>query len=125
MTEILNHFFGKLCEVDWKSVSDRNVSLFTENFHKILDEIYQSCFPLTTKLISKKRISKPWFSAKIFNLVKLKSRNFRLYRLGLISREENNIVKNRLNSIIRSEKRRYFHKVFSDSVSNMKKTWKT
>ena len=86
--------------------------------------MYCDSFQKASKFISVKRLNKPWFSSEIKNLVNLKSDTFKLCRLGLVSQQVNTSVKNRLNSKIRSEKRRYFNRVFSQCMNNLKETWK-
>ena len=55
---------------------------------------------------------------------KLKSCYFKLYRRGLISKEENNYYKNRCHTAIRQAKRNYFHRYFTNYKSDMRKYWK-
>ena len=121
--ENLRNFSIKIQEFDWNSIYSSDVSVFTRDFISKLDRMYSSHFPLVKKTISLKRANKPWLNSDIYNLVKLKSEFFSLSRSGLVTPLENNVIKNRLNSKIRSVKRNYFNKLFSDCVGNMRKTW--
>jgi hypothetical protein len=51
-----------------------------------------------------KRIEKPWLTSDIMESIKTKSYYFSLYRRGFISKEINNIYKNKLNKIIKRAK---------------------
>ena len=121
--ELLSNFEAKIQEFDWKTLYSNDVSIFMQDFISKLDSIYSDHFPVVKKLISRKRLSKPWLNSNLFNLVKLKSEFFGLSRLGLVSTLDNNTVRNSLNSRIRSAKRNYHYKLFSDCMGNMKQTW--
>ena len=54
----------------------------------------------------------------------MKSMYFKQYRDGLISKEENNRLKNRLNKEINHDKKSYYLNLFANSKNNMKKSWK-
>ena len=114
----------RLLNYDWSAIHSPDCDLYVDRFLSALDEMYCDSFQKVTKYITVKRLNKPWFSSEIQNIVNLKSDTFKLCRLGLVSQEENTNVKNRLNSKIRSEKRRYFNRVFSQCMNNMKETWK-
>ena len=89
-----------------------------------LDNIYCKCCPLKIKYLSKKRIDKPWMTGEILALVKEKSTYFKLYKRGLITKAQNNLFKNELNSKIRRSKRNFYHNYFMKYKSDVKKYWK-
>ena len=65
---------------------------YVDNFLALINELYCKVFPLCTKLMSKKRMSKPRFTLNILTLIKQKSNAFKLYRRGILSMRENNLI---------------------------------
>ena len=88
-----------------------------------MNEIYCESFPLMRKLISKKRLSKPWLNNEILDLINFKSTCFTLLRRNLISQLFNNSVKNRINSVVRKAKTDYYRRKFNAFKTNLRKTW--
>ena len=93
-------------------------------FNELCNTAYRTCFPLKTKFISIKRIKKPWIDATIFQIIKTKSHYFKLYRLGIISKSENNKYKNMLNNKIRHARKLYYRNSFDKCRNDIKATWK-
>ena len=60
---------------------------------------------------------------KFLNSIKTKSKYFKLYKQGLISKERNDRFNKTLNKVIRSAKRRYFFNYFETNIDNVEKTW--
>ena len=82
-------------------------------------------FPLKTKNIPQKRLDNPWLTQRIHKLVKIKSSYFKLFKLGLITKEENNRFKNRVKSIVDQSKIDYYKNMFHINRNNIVKTWST
>ena len=118
-------FYSKIHEFNWHSLFSNDVSIFTNNFLKTTNHLYCNTFPLCTKFISKKRLSKPWMNNYLLNLIKLKSEYFKSYRRGLISVDENNRLKNKITMEIRKAKKNYYYKMFDKFKSDLRKTWDT
>ena len=55
--------------------------------------------------------------------IKLKSNYYKQYRNGIISKEENNRLKNKLNKEINRDKNTYYNNIFSKFKCNGKKSW--
>ena len=66
-----------------------------------------------------------YFTPALLNLIKQKSDSFQLYRRGLISVRQNNLIKNKITSAIRNSKRDYYRNTFQKFRNNMHKTWST
>ena len=121
----LSTFEDKITQTDWNfllTISDINEQFST--FQNYINATYCDCFPIKTKLISDGRNSKPWITTATLAKIKLKSMYFKQYRDGLITREENNRLKNRLNKEINHDKKLYYLNLFANSKNNMKKSWK-
>ena len=116
-------FSNELREFDWESLRDENLDKFVENFLKTLNELYCRCFPLKTKYVPSKYSLNPWITPQIKSIINAKSRYFSLFRLGLVSRMENNRFKNKVKLIIARAKTTYFENAFQSSMGNLTATW--
>ena len=114
-----------VAELDFSDIIASDPSTYVDNFLAIINELYCRSFPLCTKFISKKRMSKPWITPNILSLIKQKSNAFQLYRRGIISMRENNLIKNKITSAIRISKRQPYKNTFNKFKNNMHKTWST
>ena len=95
-------FTEKLSSIDWDDLLDySDVDSSLSTFIEQLNVIYRKYFPLKTKFISEKRMKNKWITPEIKNLINLKSNYFKQFRLGLISRDTNNRMKNKLNHKIK------------------------
>ena len=122
----INSFEEKLSQTDWTFISAiDDVNEQYNSFQIYINSLYCECFPLKTKLISSKRISKPWVTESTIHKIKSKSTYYKQFKNGVISRETHNTLKNRLNKEIRQDKKNYYMNLFSNSSNNMKKSWKT
>ena len=124
--EINRDKFSHLIEdFDWASVASDDVNGYVENFVKKLDQIYCSAFPIKTKSIPKHKAMNPWFSPYLKELVKHKSIYFNMFRLGIISKQENNSFKNKIKCKIEEAKNSYYKKLFENNMCNARLTWET
>ena len=94
-----------------------------EYFENRLSNLYKNSFPLRTKVVSEKRLNKPWISTAILNSIRTKSNYFKLFKQGIIDKRKNDDYKRILTKTIRTAKRKYFHNYFELNMNNIKKTW--
>ena len=94
-----------------------------KNFMSKLDMLYCKHFPTKIKYISYKRINNPWLSSQLKKLLNKKSSYFKLFKLGLISKIENNRMRNYVNSAVRKAKNDYYQRSFNKAKTDMKKSW--
>lgn len=114
----------KLSEIDWDNELDHDdVESSISTFINKIDEIYQNCFPLKVKFISPKRYKNKWITQDIKQLINKKSEAFKKLRLGLISKEENNRIKNEISSKINKAKHEYYKNSFELFRGKVKKSW--
>ena len=120
-----NHsaFSQYLENFNWNPVRNSDLNVFVGNFIEKLNEAYCKHFPMKTKTISKKRAMNPWMNDYVSRLIKAKSLYFQLRRTGVISCGENNSFKNRVNSLVKRAKIRYYRNLFDKNMKNAKKTW--
>ena len=120
----LSKFIDKISEINWDHVLDYNdVENCIIEFTNKIDKIYQKCFPIKVKYISPKRHKNKWITQDVKNLINKKSEAFKKYRLGVISREENNRIKNEMSSKINKAKHEYHKNSFELFKGNIKKSW--
>ena len=118
-----DHFLRAVADFRWESLASSNVNDYMEQFLDKLNTIYCESFPLKTKLIPKKRLDNPWLTNNIIELIKIKSRYFKLFKMGIVSKQENNRFKNRVKSIIDKSKLLYYRNLFNANRNNIIKTW--
>ena len=114
-----------MSNVDWNNISSQIANLYAENFISTLDNLYCSTFPLKIKYVSKKYNHNPWITEPIKKLLESKSRYFQLYRLSLVTLDENKRFRNKVNYIIRKHKTKFYSDLFENSRKDLKNTWKT
>ena len=111
-------------DFDWDEIldySDPDLSLDTFTNH--LNYLYRKHFPLKVKTISLKRLEKPWITTDIKKIISSKSLYFKLYLRGIISKECNNQLKNKLNKDIKNAKDTYFQNELIKHRKNLKEYW--
>ena len=65
----------------------------------------------------------PWVTRSISKLISAKSYFFKLFKLGLVTEEENNRFRNKVQSIITKTQLSNYRKLFELNKSNVRKTW--
>ena len=123
--ENIDKFLQKLSSINWNFEEEvQCVDRLTTNFISKLNETYQKCFPLKTKQIGAKRLQKPWLTSGILKSIKTKSNYYKLFKLGLISKQVNNQYRNKLTTIIRRSKELYYRNAFQNCRYSIKETWR-
>ena len=121
----LAKFKNYLDQLDWNSLlTHSDVNYDTEKFLQELNKGYCKFFPLNTKFLSPKRLSKPWVTSKLLRLIKTKSNYFKMLKSGDVSQEENSAVRNRVNYETEKAKNEYIQHKFSVLRNDLKKSWK-
>ena len=108
---------------DWNGVASENVNDYCESFLSTLDQIYNVSCPIKTKHIPLNRTLNPWVNQKLAKLIQAKSQYFNLCRLGIISKSENNIFKNRVKTIVTNARNNYYSRIFLRNSKDIKSTW--
>ena len=83
-----------------------------ENFTNVLNDLHCKSFPIKSKLISYKHCANPWFTSSLKKLIDAKSKYFQLLRLNVITVQENNLFRNKVNSLIRKQKFKFRKELF-------------
>ena len=113
----------KLRNTNWDLLLNDNVDRSCNTFMEYIDQNYCKCFPLKHKYISNKRIEKPWITTPVKHLINEKSNYYKRMRAGLISKETNNVFKNKVNKEINLAKNIFYRNVFNRYNKDMRKTW--
>ena len=91
-------------------------------FRLYIGQIYSSFFPIKVKYISNRQAFNPWTNSNLRKFISYKSQ---LFRLGILTKDENKIYRNKLQSIIRKCKINYYNALFFKLKGNLSKTWRT
>jgi exonuclease III len=78
----VDRFRERLMLVDWTHIVDGTIDEQLELFNRTVNKLYCNCFPIKTKLISLKRLSKPWLTSGILNSIKTKTTYCKLTKFG-------------------------------------------
>ena len=120
----LSNLIAKISDVNWDlEINCDNIETSIMEFSNKIDKIYQKCFPVKIKFISPKRQKNKWITQDVKKLINKKSETYKKYRLGLISREENNRIKNEMSSKINKAKHEFYKNSFEVYRGNIKKSW--
>ena len=119
-------FTTKMSAVHWNSLLSHqdlniNCNLFLDTIHSI----YLTCFPKVTKLISTKRLQKPWITQGIIKAIHQKFQLYKSYKLGIIDFDIYKQYRNYLTNLIKQSKKNYYLKKFSDFRLSTRKIWDT
>ena len=124
-TYFINKFVTRLRNFDWSGVFlERSVNLKWSKFSSTLNFLYTDTFPLLTKYVSRKRLSKPWLTSGILKSIKTKAYYFKLVKSGRFSHVRYRIFCNMLDSVLRKSKKEYFNKSFKKFENDPRTTWK-
>ena len=116
-------FKDLLSNFNWNTIKSQNPNLYADSFTTALDNLYCTAFPLKVKYVSKKPNHNPWINESIKKLIEAKSQYFQLYKLSLVTLAENNRFRNKVNSIIRKNKTKYYADMLENCKNDLKKTW--
>ena len=121
--DLLNTDWNRLNFTDNNSPADIHISC--QQFISYLDSTYCKNFPLKIKYLSQKRLINRWVTPELKKLMAEKSIVFKNFKLGFVSREENNSFRNRVNIEVRKAKNEYFKNCFGSARCDMKNNLET
>ncbi len=122
-------FKKKLLDVNWNEALDGTNAEDDYNvFINIFETLYNECIPLKKCSRNKrKEPSSPWITKGLLKSINVKNK---LYKQYLETPSDKNLqkfksYKNKLQTLIRKSKRKYYYSKFESAKNNMKETWKT
>ena len=105
--------------------SEHNIENRYKNYFDHLGKIYNQCFPLTTKKIHSKTLSKPWITPHIEKLIDKKNKRFSIKNKNNtdINNTKYKIAKKEMQKAIDVEKKKYFKNLLEETNDNIKQKW--
>ena len=116
-------FTQKLSNFDWNTIKSADPNTYAKNFINTLNELYCISFPIRVKYVTQRYFDTPWITPEIFKLIQNKSTFYYLFKEGLITKEDNNFFKNRVQNIIRVAKKNYYKRAFEQSRGDLQRSW--
>ena len=120
----LDSFFYSLQSSNWNDINtDNDLESCVVKLHDKILEHYNNCCPIKTKLISYKDVKKPYITSALKTEMKTRENNLNLYRRGLMTWNEYTRLRNRTTHLIRIARTTYYHNLFENLKTDVKKTW--
>ena len=101
-----------------------NVSEVCRDFLNMLSSIYNDCFPLKQKWVSRKRILSPWLTDGLLRSIRHKHNLFKSSRINPSLIPIYKRYRNSLIFIIKKAKKQFYDDKFETARGNNTKTWK-
>jgi len=120
-----------LANTDWKDIialgKDTDVNRTYGMFYNKYFEIYNICFPIQKKILSRKKCPKqPWITAALIKSCDKKSKLYKKYQINPSA--ANKIIfctyRNRLKSLLKIAEKTYYSDLFMKCRGDLNKTWK-
>ena len=92
-------------------------------FYNRIFDVFNSCFPIKTKVIRNEIINAPWCTHKLKLCLKKKFELYNLKKRGLITNRIFNVYKRTLLYVTNKMRRLYYSKKFNKSFNNPRKNW--
>ena len=123
--ENISQFRGCLQDVCWNLVyTSHDPNVCFRMFLLIFCACFNKCFPIETKLLKTKSLTKPYITNEIKALIAEKNKLQRKYAKRPITYgEAYRTLRNRVTQMIRVAKGNYFKKKLEDHSNNLKKYW--
>ena len=123
----VNIFKNKLSQEDWSPIiTDSNPESAFEKFSGIIQDNFDSSFPMQIKKPNKRLIpNKPWMTPEILSIRKKKQKllNEKIRFRTKEAKAKFDSCNNQYKHKIRREKKKYYERKFSEVSTDMKKTW--
>ena len=99
-----------------------NFRLTYDNYWTRVFECYNIAFPIKTSSVKAKHPA-PWMTLRLKQCITKKSKLYKMFLKGRITKEEYVMFRNRLTALIRRVKRLYYSKLLYNCSNNSKKMW--
>ena len=114
-------FSNRLPEISVVLLNDMNLT-FDYYFFQLYD-LYESAFPISAATNMVDLCNCPWITPRIKACIKKKSKLYRMFLRGTISKNSYTCYNNRLTVLLRKVRRLYFYKLFQENSKNYRKMW--
>ena len=125
-------FHNLLGNLDWEYLNDETLDPHQRAsfFDTKIKNLFNTCFPIKTKLITTKLLNSPWLSSALLKSIKnkhvlyrrLTRRAFTPAALINFKNFYNNYC-NMLKNLIRTSKKKHFDDKFNQCKNDVRKTW--
>ena len=105
-------------------VNTEDMNLAYKKYHEQIFQIYDIAFPVVLRPIKLKQ-SAPWMSPRLKQCIRKKSKLYKQYLRGNISKADYTGFKNRVTNVIRRSKALYYAKKFLENAKDPKMMWST
>ena len=116
------HTFGLLFSNINVQVAQGNFNLTFNNYLADVFRCYNAAFPIKSRLENAKQPA-PWMTPPLKQCVKKKSKLYKLYLKGRITKGRYIFYRNQLTALIRRVKRLYYSKALYFAACDSKRTW--
>lgn len=125
--EALDAFYNLLLHIDWSQVINCSCPNNSYNmFYSIFKKKYDECFPVKTIKVSSKSIRSPHITPALKKSITEKHRLEKLaYKWPLSFKERYKTYRNRLTSILKAAKKRYYQDQLVANQGNPRSHWKS
>ena len=124
--EAVRSFKNDLSEQTWEHVyNSGDVNSAYENFLSVFNKLYDKNCPMRKYCIKDKiHGDKPWITLGLRNACRKKNNLYKHFLRNRTTEAENRykVYKNKLGSILKSSKKKYFHNLLEKQKNNMKET---
>ena len=118
-------FRNKLQNVDWDNLFEGSADSTEQviKYDNIIQHYNNQCFPLMTKTVTSKRISKPWITTALHKSINTKHKLFKLVSNNNYDLQDYRRYCNTLNNLLRVARQNYYKHKFDTTKQDLKKTW--
>ena len=118
-------FHNMVMETNWREILQilPDPNLQVAKLIEILENYYNACFPLKTKVIGEKRISRPWITDALHKSINNKHLMYKLVKQNLYNNERYKRYCNILSTLIKEARISYFKYQFEQCKTDIKRTW--
>ena len=120
-SHINNLQFSEALSNMFPEIVDDDVHSTFSNYYLHIFNAYNSAYPVI--FMNEKCKHCPWVTTQIKQCIKKKSKLYRLFLMGKISRQSYTVFRNRLTALLRRAKKLYHLKLFLKNIRNSSKTW--
>ena len=94
-----------------------------DSFENWLTNILNKYFPIKQKQLTKKSAVAPWITKRVKECIAKKHRIFKLFKRGMVDRGYFNLIRNKVQKIIKLSKRNHYNALFDRAKNDIRKTW--
>jgi len=106
-------------------LNEDNVSMDVRLFSETLYNVYNSCCPLRSKMVSRQSLVKPWMSNKLMICINRKHSLFRGFKRGIIELSRYITYRNIVTDLVRRAKCNYYNSKFNACGVTTRDAWGT